>query len=249
MICLILAGGFAVRMKPLTDNVPKALLTVNGKPILSYIVEDLQKNPETERIIILSNNRFCTMFEKWKEDSGFSAKEIVIHNNGVNSPEENPGILSSIFQVIQHYNISDDFMIVAGDNLLSFSTVHFVRFYFQSKQSSVMWYAEHELSRLQRTGVAIVENEAIAHMQEKPEKPMGNCAIPPLYIYCEKAIGFIRECVKSGCCFDSPGELLQWLVPRISIRVMRMPGVRYDVGNLQDYYALKDDSTKTYFSE
>lgn len=246
MICLILAGGFAVRMRPLTENIPKMLLCINKKPILSYIMEDLCKIPELEKIILLTNNKFYSLFEQWIEAEDLP-KEIILFNNGMNGSEENPGVVESVVQVIQRFGVKDDFLIIGGDNLLSFSIRRFIDFYYESRQSCVMWYQEEELERLQRTGVAVVKKNKIEKMQEKPQVPIGNCAIPPFYIYSAEAIKQIKECLNRDCKRNSPGDLLEWLVPRTPIRAMKMPGPRYDVGNLQDYQRLKNDRTKHYY--
>jgi len=42
MIALVLAGGFATRLYPLTKNFPKPLLDVRGKPIIEHIIEKLE---------------------------------------------------------------------------------------------------------------------------------------------------------------------------------------------------------------
>lgn len=246
MICLVLAGGFAVRMHPLTENTPKALLCINKKTILSYIMEDLCKNPELEKIILLTNNKFYSLFEQWIEASDLP-KEIILFNNGMNRPEENCGVIESVVQVIQTFDVTDDFLIIGGDNLLSFPIRRFLDFYYESRQSCVMWYQEDELERLQRTGVAVVKKDKVEKMQEKPQVPIGNCAIPPIYIYSAEAIKQINECLNSECKTNSPGDLLEWLVSRTTIRAMKMPGCRYDVGNLQNYYQLENDSTKHYY--
>ena len=46
MKALILAAGYATRLYPLTENIPKPLLPVKGKPMLNYIVEKILEVPE-----------------------------------------------------------------------------------------------------------------------------------------------------------------------------------------------------------
>ena len=41
MKCIILAAGYATRLYPLTENFPKPLLPVGGKPILGWLVSDI----------------------------------------------------------------------------------------------------------------------------------------------------------------------------------------------------------------
>ena len=43
MKCLILAAGYATRLYPLTENFPKPLLEVAGKPILDWLIDDMEK--------------------------------------------------------------------------------------------------------------------------------------------------------------------------------------------------------------
>ena len=48
MIALILAAGYATRLYPLTLNMPKALLPIDNKPIIDYIVEQIETIDEVK---------------------------------------------------------------------------------------------------------------------------------------------------------------------------------------------------------
>jgi glucose-1-phosphate thymidylyltransferase len=62
MDSIVLAGGFAKRMLPLTKNTPKQLLDVAGKPMLTHVLKSLEKiNPE--RVIVSVNSFFESNFE------------------------------------------------------------------------------------------------------------------------------------------------------------------------------------------
>ena len=43
MICMVLAAGYATRLYPLTKNFPKPLLDVGGKPILNWLLDDIDQ--------------------------------------------------------------------------------------------------------------------------------------------------------------------------------------------------------------
>ena len=65
MKCLILAAGYATRLRPLTDNFPKPLLPVGGKPILDWLVEDIAATGKVDGFVVISNHRFAPIFEEW----------------------------------------------------------------------------------------------------------------------------------------------------------------------------------------
>jgi NDP-sugar pyrophosphorylase family protein len=66
MFAVVLAGGYAKRLWPLTLDRPKALLPVAGKPVIDYVVEKLVPlNPLIGRIIVSTNLRFQSQFEEW----------------------------------------------------------------------------------------------------------------------------------------------------------------------------------------
>ena len=65
MKCLILAAGYATRLYPLTENFPKPLLDVAGKPILDWLIEDLEKGGQVSEYIVVSNHKFAGIFLDW----------------------------------------------------------------------------------------------------------------------------------------------------------------------------------------
>ena len=50
MIAVILCAGFATRMYPLTENFPKPLLTVAGRPVLDYLMDQIVALPRVQAI-------------------------------------------------------------------------------------------------------------------------------------------------------------------------------------------------------
>ncbi|HGR9172330.1 TPA: sugar phosphate nucleotidyltransferase, partial [Streptococcus pneumoniae] len=52
MKALILAAGLGTRLAPITNDVPKSLVPVNGKPILIKQIENLYQNDVTDITII-----------------------------------------------------------------------------------------------------------------------------------------------------------------------------------------------------
>ena len=68
MVCVILAAGYATRLYPLTEHFPKPLLEVGGKPILDWLIEDLEESGEIWEYAVISNHKFAAQFSDWAAD-------------------------------------------------------------------------------------------------------------------------------------------------------------------------------------
>ena len=58
MIAIVLAAGYATRLYPLTENFPKPLLPVNEKPILNWLLDDLEEQEESTGEVGVRNHKF-----------------------------------------------------------------------------------------------------------------------------------------------------------------------------------------------
>ena len=72
-------------------------------------------------------------------------------------------------------------------------------------------------------------------MQEKPQAPLSNWAVPPFYIYKANDFSLIKNSIENGCGFDAPGNLAHYLCNHTAIHAWEMPGKRYDIGTLESY--------------
>ena len=68
MKCLILAAGYATRLYPLTENFPKPLLKVQKKPILDWLIDDIETAGLIDEYVVISNHKFAEHFENWAKD-------------------------------------------------------------------------------------------------------------------------------------------------------------------------------------
>jgi glucose-1-phosphate thymidylyltransferase len=165
-------------------------------------------------------------------------KPISIIDDGTSTNETRLGAVRDLLLAINSSTepINDDIMVVAADNILNFSFQGFVDYFKQKNSSVIMCHHEPELRKLQRTGViAVDENMKVLEMQEKPEKPVSNWAVPPFYIYKKEDLPLICDCMNHGCGFDAPGNLAHYLVDVTTIHAWPMPGSRYDIGSLDSY--------------
>ena len=76
MICIVLAAGYATRLYPLTENFPKPLLPVGEKPLLNWLLEDIDQIPEVTEFVVISNHKFINHFESWAAEQKLSLIHI-----------------------------------------------------------------------------------------------------------------------------------------------------------------------------
>ena len=65
MNAVILCAGFATRMYPLTENFPKPLLEVAGRPVIDYLIDQIVALPGIQAVHIVTNDRFYDHFQHW----------------------------------------------------------------------------------------------------------------------------------------------------------------------------------------
>ena len=232
MKCIILAAGYATRLYPLTENFAKPLLPVGGKPILDWLVEDLSE--VADEFIVVTNHKFAQHFCLWAE-----GRKIRVIDDGTQTNETRLGAVKDI--QLAAADIDDDVLVMAGDNVLTFSLLPFVAFARKKGTSCVMCHEENSLAKQQRTAIITVDGEwLITSYEEKPKAPKGHLAVPPFYYYRNRDIQRIAEALEDGCGYDAPGSFAAWLSQKVPMHAWKMTGSRYDIGDMQSYTAIKD---------
>lgn len=235
MKCLIIAAGYATRLYPLTENFPKPLLKVGDKAILDWLIEDLDKTGLIDEYVVVTNHKFAPIFEEWA-----AGRPIRIIDDGTSSNETRLGAVRDMELGINTCNIDDDLLVMAGDNLLSFSLAGFVDYFAAKGTTCIMRYYEPDRSKLHKSGVADVDAEGkILSMEEKPAEPKANWCCPPFYIIRKEDLPLVGKAIASGCGVDAPGSFIAWLCRQVPVHAWEMPGRRYDIGNLESYEEVK----------
>ena len=230
MKCLILAAGYATRLYPLTENFPKPLLKVGERTILDWLISDLEQTGQISDYIVVTNHKFTPIFEDW------SKGRVTIIDDGTSTNDARLGAVRDIQYAIAQAAIDDDLLVMAGDNLLSFSLAGFIRYFHEKDTTCIMRYWEGNEKRLHKCGVVEVDTDGrIITMEEKPAQPRSNWCCPPFYIYRRCDLPLIGKGIAAGCGTDAPGSFIAWLSTQTAVHAWEMPGRRYDIGNLESY--------------
>ena len=233
---IVIAAGYATRLGELTKNFPKPLLKIGRNTILGRMLDDIDRIPDIDEHIIITNHKFAPIFEEWKEEQHYQ-KPITIIDDGTETNETRLGAVCDLLYAMDRQGIDDDMLVVAADNLLFFSFQEFVDFAKEKQTSCIMCHEQPNLEKLQRTGVVELDEHCqVLGMEEKPLEPKSHWAVPPFYIYLKKDLNLVRHAVENGCGKDAPGNLAHYLVEHTTMHAWPMSAGRFDIGSLDTYY-------------
>jgi glucose-1-phosphate thymidylyltransferase len=231
---IILAAGYAKRLYPLTLNKPKPLLPVGGRPILNHLLSKVRDVEGIDEIYVVTNAKFYDQFCDWAKKEG--DESCVILNDGTLENDRRLGAIGDIQFVIHSKKISDDLLILAGDNLFEFDLSEFISS-FKKKGTSV---ACHELGNLQLASqygvLQLDKNGKILKFLEKPAYPPSTLISTGIYGYTLSDLNQMSRYLDEGGNADAPGHFLEWLSQRKDIYGFVIDGRWFDIGDLESYH-------------
>ncbi|HEY8793119.1 MAG TPA: nucleotidyltransferase family protein [Gaiellaceae bacterium] len=222
MKALILAAGYATRLRPLTDSMPKQLLPVGGRPMVDWILDRIRETSADE-VHLVTNARFAEDFERWAKD-----KDVLVHNDGTTSNEDRLGAIGDI----RFVGLDDDLLVVAGDNLFDYSLADYEA-YWRAREGScvaVLDVGDRELAK--KYGIVDVdENDRVIGFVEKPEVPPTTLCATATYLYERDHVRLVDQYLAEGNPSDQPGNYVAWLYQREPVYAYRFDGRWYDIGD------------------
>jgi glucose-1-phosphate thymidylyltransferase len=230
MKCILLCAGYATRLFPLTENFPKALLEIEeGKPLLDYILEEVNTIEKVDEVFVITNNRYYNHFLEWSSNK--TGKPIVVINDNTNSNDDRLGAIGDINFVIDKMKVKDDLLIIAGDNLFNYPLVDVINYYDKVNNPVVCSKKIDNYELLKNFAVLKMDaDNKIIELEEKPKEPKSDIAAYATYIYPSFVIPMIKNYLSEGNKPDAPGYLVEYLYKRLPFYAYVFKGECYDVG-------------------
>ena len=233
MIAIILAGGYATRLQQLSKNLPKPLLKVAGKAIVEHILDKIAEIEDIEHVIISTNLRFEQQFREWLGPNLTGRAEIVADRS--RSEMEKPGAIASLAQLTS--GISDDCLIVAGDNLFKSSlNAMFGTFRAKSCATVALYDVKDQMLAKQYSTVTIDSDGRILSLNEKPADPETTLVGACIYMLPDRTLNRLREYLAEAVDRDRPGRFIEWLCKREPVYGHILDGRWWDIGTVGQYY-------------
>ena len=183
---VILAGGMAKRLFPLTKVVNKHLLPVYNKPMIYYPLETLKGAGITDIMIITGTHHAGEIFNHFGSGKDF----------GVNFTYRVQDIAGGIPQAIgltEDFVGDDKFVSVNGDNILTHPIKSFVdEFETGNEKARILLYEGTE-EQAKKSGVAVVDDQGnVKELIEKPPEPPSHMVSIGVYMYTPDVFDIIR---------------------------------------------------------
>jgi glucose-1-phosphate thymidylyltransferase len=239
MKLLVLAAGYATRLRPLTDHQAKPLLPIRGRPMLDLVLDQFHGCVELDEIYIVTNRKFAANFRGWAE--GAPAEHpgwrFSIFDDGTHSNEDRLGAIGDIIFVLNKTGLDDDLIVVAGDNLFSQPLADFAA---TARRRGVL-VGTYDVGNLeairQYSCIEVDDDQRIVAFAEKPQQPQSTLAAIALYHYPRSVLPLISQYIKEGNNPDQPGRLVQWMHSRIPCYAYTISGRWLDIGSKESYEA------------
>lgn len=237
MKAVVLCAGYATRLYPLTENTPKPLLPVGGRPILEWILDQLKEIKELDAVYLVTNDKFAGHFEKWSKTVSYPWP-IETVNDGTKSNETRLGAIGDLALVLKQKKVgAEDVLVLAGDNFFDSSLRDFAEFGKAKRPGGVIAVydvKDKELAK-QYGLVQIDANAKVTAFYEKPANPPTTLASCGVYWLPAETRSMLDSYLAAGNNPDQPGHYMRWLAETASLYATPIKGKWLDIGDLASY--------------
>jgi len=232
---IVLAGGFAKRMWPLTRDKPKHLLPIAGRPMLSYTIDALIEMADIGTIFVSTNEAFEDQFRSFLEKYDHSKVKLIIEP----SPTEDKklGSIGGLGYLIGSENLRRDTLVIGGDNLFEFHPREAVDAFKQVGKDLVAVYDVGSPEKARLYGIVEVNDDnVITRFLEKPESPPSTLAATAFYVFSSDTISLVLKYLEEGGKPDALGHFITYLINKKPVYAWSFGGRWFDIGSLEVYH-------------
>lgn len=234
MKAIVLAGGYATRLWPITRNRPKMFLPLGETTAVDRIYAELEGLDRIDEVFVSTNERFAPDFRAHIESEGYEKPRLSVEET--TAEEEKLGVVGALGQLLDREGIDDDLLVVAGDNLFGFEMGDFLDRFERADAPTIATYdvGDPELA----TSYGVVElddDDRVVDLQEKPEAPESTLVSTGCYAFPRETLSLFETYLEGGNNPDEPGWFVGWLQEREPTFAYTFEDAWFDVGTRESY--------------
>jgi len=233
MKAVVLAGGYATRLWPITKHRPKMFLPVGDSTVIDRIFAELESDDRIDEVFVSTNERFADDFRSYLADSEFEKPTLTVEDT--TEEDEKFGVVGALAQLVDRENVDDDLVVIAGDNLISFDISAFVDFFEEKGTPTLAAYDVGSLDRAKSYGVVDLDGDEVVDLQEKPEDPKSTLVSIACYAFTRDTVPMLQTYLDAGENPDEPGWFVQWLQHREPVHAFTFEDAWFDIGTPESY--------------
>ena len=185
MRALLLAGGLGTRLRPLTENTPKCLVPIKGRPLLDIWLERLTKVGVNQ--FLINTHYLAQKVERYVQTSTYQDQIILV------SEDTLLGTAGTLIENIDFFQ-GQDGLLIHADNYCLADLVAFQQAHLNRPQHCLMTMMTFRTSDPRSCGVVeLDDNGVVIGFHEKGSNPPGNLANAAIYILSSELLIQIRE--------------------------------------------------------
>jgi mannose-1-phosphate guanylyltransferase len=187
MKAILLAAGLGIRLRPITDKIPKCMVPINGKPLLDYWLELLVPNPNIDEIFInvcyLKEVVLTHLQQHWQD-----CNKITIWVE-----TELLGTAGTISKNAAQVT-SEDTLVIHADNLSSFNLNAFIQSHHSRPKDCYGTMMLFKTDSPLTCGIVELDNKnRVLKMHEKVKNPPSDLANGAVYIFNQTILNWIKK--------------------------------------------------------
>ncbi|QLG50442.1 sugar phosphate nucleotidyltransferase [Natrinema halophilum] len=233
MKAVVLAGGYATRMWPITKHRPKMFLPIGESTVIDRIFAELEADDRIDAVYVSTNERFAPDFEAHLAESDFDKPRLSVEDT--TEEEDKFGVVGALAQLIDRENIDDDLLVIAGDNLISFAVSDFLDYFQDHDAPTLAAYDVGSREKAKSYGLVDIDGDRVVDFQEKPDDPKSTLVSIACYAFPRDSLDLLATYLEDGNNPDEPGWFVQWLQNREATYAYTFEGAWFDIGTPESY--------------
>jgi glucose-1-phosphate thymidylyltransferase len=233
MNAVVLAGGYATRLWPITKHRPKMFLPVGESTVIDHIFEELEADERIETVYVSTNERFGDAFREHIEESRFEKPRVSVEDTS--EEDEKFGVVGALAQLVEREGVTQDTIVIAGDNLISFDVSEYIDFFEEKGTPVLAAYDVGSYEKASQYGIVDIEDGRVVGFEEKPDEPASTLASIACYGFPSETLDLLEEYLADDNNPDEPGWFIQWLVDREPVHAFTFDEAWFDIGTPDSY--------------